>query len=69
MRLQGKGRSESSDCAQPDFLFPARLDLLKKVLGEICDLGQLLLRQAVAQAEFAQALPDLVNRVHPSDRR
>ena len=57
------------DRREPDFLFPAGLNLLEEVLGEIGNLGQLLLRQLVAKPELLQTKPNPIQGIHPSDRR
>ena len=69
MRLKAEGGCETFDRAQPNFLFPAGFNLLKKVLRKIGDFGEFLLRQAMTLAQFTQARPDFIQRCHTSDRR
>ena len=45
--FERKSGCQPLDRREPDFLLPPGLDLLEEVLGEIGNLGELLLRQLV----------------------
>ena len=69
MHIKAEGGGKAFDRAQPDFFFPARFNLLEKVLRKIGDLGHFLLGQAMTLAQFTQAKSDFLQGCHTSDRR
>jgi len=69
VHFEREGRGQAINRRKPDFLFPTGFDLLEEILGEVGDLGQFLLRQAMAEPELFQTKPNSIQGSHASDRR
>lgn len=69
VHFEREGSSQTINRREPDFLFATGFDLLEEVLGEVGDLGQFLLRQAMAKPELFQTKPNSIQGSHTSDRR
>lgn len=65
MRLKRKSGGQPLDRAQPDFLLSPGFNLLKKILAEIRNVREFLLRQIMFEAQFPQSLANHFQRHSP----